>query len=631
MKALRELLVKIGFDVDDSKLNKIEDKINHFGEAVNALSRDIEANIQSLNKSGKASNKLDETVKKNIKTKDKLSKKIIKSSQVIKVFSKHIDKTTQAIGELSLVYGGLGLALGGVVATVNTQVESLDRLAKSANLTIEQLQKLSLAGREFNLPVEDVQDIVYNVAVRAQEVKDGSTDQIEAFERLGVNVFDENDNIKQGLQLFYEFSDAIKNTPNSTERVEALDRILGDVGVRNTSFLELGSLKIQEMGDRLQGIQGVIDSEYTNNIKEMNTQFREFVLNIQGIAIAVSKALTPKIKEVLEEINNIIDENRTEIIHDVIDNIELLSSILGYSAKTLLLFGKAANALMYPVGGASNAIKLLAGTFFLLKIGQATQGVFGLVRAYFSMRTAANAAALAQLKAFAVPIAIGAAIAGIVLIIEDLYKYLEGKPSVTGYLLKDLEGSIEKYEKWLDELANKLEKKIDSVIEYIEKNDTKIIAMAEKIIKTIFKLAVVAVRLLFTTVKTIYKNMFKKFFKYTPVGFVYEKIKDKYNELEQSGKLQEKLDYFGKILQNTSMIPEIPTTSVNLKTTTEIREKAIEQKKNNNITNNININVEKKDMGNVEINEDIIAKKVAEELEKVFKNIDPANRLHEVR
>ena len=77
------------------------------------------------------------------------------------------------------------------------------------------------------------------------------------------------------------------------------------------------------------------------------------------------------------------------------------------------------------------AIQLLIAANLLAGIGRVVQGLGLLGRAAF----------LAQLKMFAVPLAIGAALAAAFLIIEDLVGYFQGRDSLTGHILEQF-GSI---------------------------------------------------------------------------------------------------------------------------------------------------------------------------------------------
>lgn len=88
----------------------------------------------------------------------------------------------------------------------------------------------------------------------------------------------------------------------------------------------------------------------------------------------------------------------------------------------------------------------LFGAQFLITMGTGLQALTGMINGF---KLLGNSALGAQLKAIAVPLAIGAAFAGILLVIEDIFSFFKGDSSILGDAIDSWDNSTRKWRRTL--------------------------------------------------------------------------------------------------------------------------------------------------------------------------------------
>lgn len=215
------------------------------------------------------------------------------------------------------------------------------------------------------------------------------------------------------------------------------------------SMVEAGKVGFDDVYKSLQRLTG--EGGRLNNLmaKQSGTLggIASNVLDtLEQIVVAVGKrGLLGRAKTFLQGILQTLETNREKIIEGTHHAIELVAMALEHIIRVGRGAWQIFDGMAQAVGGSRKALELLIKAMFIIVsakmlflLGKMASGVGGLAMAFVGL---GDAALRAQIKIAAIAIAIGAAIAGIALIIEDVVAYFQGRKSVTGYILKDL-GSL---------------------------------------------------------------------------------------------------------------------------------------------------------------------------------------------
>jgi len=165
--------------------------------------------------------------------------------------------------------------------------------------------------------------------------------------------------------------------------------------------------------------------------------------NFTILAIEIGQDLLPEAKKIATQILEWIDANKELLKQRVLRFVQALvkmaKSLFSVLENVFLIL----KSLTLAFGGLENVLLTLIrafSAFIALKlafyIGSLVANI-GMVTAAFAKMGAAGL--LAQAKLLLIPIAIGAAIAAIALIIEDIVSYFQGKDSITGRIVQQMQ------------------------------------------------------------------------------------------------------------------------------------------------------------------------------------------------
>ena len=185
---------------------------------------------------------------------------------------------------------------------------------------------------------------------------------------------------------------------------------------------------------------------FANLMEKQSHSFLGIISNIKDwiniVAIDIGNELLPVAKDLLNTFMEWATENKDFIKGELLKFFKtLVDMIFGMINVGKAFFG-ILSGIVHLFGDWNTAIsmttKLLTvflGLGLLYGIGLIAQGLYGLTAAWYAM---GSAAMFAQLKMMLIPLAIGAVIAAIALIAEDIYAFTQGRDSVFGRFVQGL-------------------------------------------------------------------------------------------------------------------------------------------------------------------------------------------------
>lgn len=246
--------------------------------------------------------------------------------------------------------------------------------------------------------------------------------------------------------------------------IHELAKTLGVADKQVQEMVENGKVGFDQVWKSLQNVTG--EGGRFNNLMARQSQtlggmVSNVIDTIQLLIVDLGKkGLLGRAKEFVSGFLAMLESNREAILDNMVKAIELVISAMEkiiWVAKGVWqvfrgltsVFGGTQKALMLVVKG----MFLLVSARMLFLLGKMGIGIAGLARSWMM---AGNAALWAQIKMAAIPIAIGAGIAILALAIEDIIGYFQGRKSVTGLILDNLEGIGAKFEAFLGPILDKV-------------------------------------------------------------------------------------------------------------------------------------------------------------------------------
>ena len=309
---------------------------------------------------------------------------------------------------LGFVKGLLLAAGGGAVLRSLTSgyAQGADAIAKFATATgvsTETYQGLSHAVQIGGTTTDNLNKSLLQLGKRSYEAASGNKALAKIFkEDLKIDIKDTNGVLKTADQLFIEMGDGMKRLAGTQKETGVAMNILGRSGATLLPTFKEGSEGIRKLIAEAKKLGIVLTPKQLKAAENYNDAMLRFKSVIGGLKNQIGAALVPSITKAMDSMRKWWAEG---------NNAERVLQALKVAAI-------ATGAALTYLGGAFAVEKLQQ---FVLWIGK---GI-----------TALRTMGLTALKTYARLFFIVTAIAAVILAVEDLIGFMEGKDSITGRLI----------------------------------------------------------------------------------------------------------------------------------------------------------------------------------------------------
>ncbi|OYY40452.1 MAG: hypothetical protein B7Y08_18480 [Rhodospirillales bacterium 24-66-33] len=164
---------------------------------------------------------------------------------------------TRALGPLSVLL--LAAAAARKVFTAGLNAGNLGEEAEQVGLNTDQLQAYRLAGAQAGIQAEQFDAALTKLTRTVGAANDGSKEQIDLFERLGVKLLDNEGGLRKTADLMPEIARGLLKVGSETERNAMLQDLFGRSGMKMVTVLGLlaeGNEKLVDTAKQQNAIIG---------------------------------------------------------------------------------------------------------------------------------------------------------------------------------------------------------------------------------------------------------------------------------------------------------------------------------------------------------------------------------------
>lgn len=332
---------------------------------------------------------------------------------------------------LVLTYGAA--KLGGLIRDAATAGDRFAKMGRQIGVSAEEMQEIGYAANRSGADLEQVRAALAKTNLAAFQASKGNQEAADKFRTLGVSVKNADGSLKGSTQLLEEIADKIAQVEDPTKRTALAMRIFEEEGSKLIPFLEGGGQGLRDLRARARELGHVIDNETAAASEGLVDSLTDLNLSSQGVFQRLGAALIPTMKRLADSTTNALIRNRALIDR----GINALAKAVDFGARKFIQYSDLFELVATNAGVVKTALTglgVLAGGFLLAKLGAATMALWAMVTGF---NAAGAAALLAQAKALLLPIVVGAAIAALVLIIDDFITAVQGGKSVIGELIEE--------------------------------------------------------------------------------------------------------------------------------------------------------------------------------------------------
>lgn len=205
--------------------------------------------------------------------------------------NKNINSTQTAMKKLAGAFAGV-FAVRQLVQFGNEALQIADSLGKTAvaaGVGVEFLQKYQFAAQQAGIETEKFNKALKFFSKGIGEATQGKGLAKEAFEDLGVSIFDVGGNTKKTEKLFIEFFTALEKVSSESRRSALLAETFGaKVGIDMANLIKDGVASLEDLAEAATGVfseETIADAERFNDT--MNILKRQVLQPIQSLFIQI--------------------------------------------------------------------------------------------------------------------------------------------------------------------------------------------------------------------------------------------------------------------------------------------------------------------------------------------------------
>jgi len=218
---------------------------------------------------------------------------------------------TKGVAKVGLAATGAATALA---ALVKVNVDFMDKLGKTANklgIEVEFLQAMRFAAEQTGVKVEALDMGLQRFIRRAAEAAKGTGESKRAFEQLGIQLKDNDGNLRDVRDILFDVADGLENTKDSGERVRLAFKFFDSEGVSLVSTLKEGADGLRAFEQQAENLGIIISKQsiakaemFADSLNVLKKQFTALTANISAAFIPILEDVATTLSTMLTDMKD---------------------------------------------------------------------------------------------------------------------------------------------------------------------------------------------------------------------------------------------------------------------------------------------------------------------------------------
>jgi hypothetical protein len=311
------------------------------------------------------------------------------------------------------------------VSTAKSAIET-DKLADKLRITSDELQLLELAAQSSGLEVNELSKSFDTFNVKLSQTGAASAKMTKDLSGLAISTKDQNGNLKSSFTLYEEVASKISTIEDPIRRAGLSLRLLGTTNNELVSLFDDSNQSFQKQREEIEKLGYVINTDGIRTSKQFIKSWNSLKIIIDGVKKELSIKFMPVFSELINNFKLWYGANRKLISQNIGAVIRIISSTLSLLLNVVKLILTPINALIKLFGGLDNVLNVLSYTLGILMIPR----ILAFANAVRVLTVALLANPVTWLTAAFVGLA---AVVG--LLIDDFLHWKDGNESLIGDLL----------------------------------------------------------------------------------------------------------------------------------------------------------------------------------------------------
>ena len=254
---------------------------------------------------------------KAIEQQNALKREIIATEQELKNYQSQIkllpvelQKVADVSGQvaektrgLSTASAAVGAAMLGNAYNAAKSADDLNTLSKQTGFTVEELQKMQYASDLVDVSMDTMTGSVKKLT---KNMSSGS----EVFETLGVAIYDQNGEMRDATDVWYDSIAALSKIQNETERDAVSMDLFGKSAMDMAGIVDDGGAALKAAGDEAEDLGLILSGETINAANQFNDQMDKLKARTSAAFMeagaALAEELVPALEKAVEAITKVL-------------------------------------------------------------------------------------------------------------------------------------------------------------------------------------------------------------------------------------------------------------------------------------------------------------------------------------
>ena len=255
----------------------------------------------------------------------------------------------QSLKGLSMVAGAIDVALAGLAYKSGAAADDLNTLSKVTGIGTDALQKYKLSADLVDVSVEAIAKSQQKLKKNMLGALDGTNDQAQYFEQLGVNITNADGSLRDAGDVFDETIEALGKMTNETERDAIAMALMGKSATELNPLIEDGGETYKRVADLManNGLE-IVDQETIDKANQFNDYLDEIKATWGAAISTIGMQLAGYLAPVLEKVAGFLEKVAgwlSTLSPEVLTVIGIIAGVVAAIAPLLIVFGKIAFAI----------------------------------------------------------------------------------------------------------------------------------------------------------------------------------------------------------------------------------------------------------------------------------------------
>lgn len=217
----------------------------------------------------------------------------------------------KAIAGLGAAAAGAATAVFGMTAKAAYSADEINTLSKQTGLSTETIQKFQFATEQIDVSMDTLTGSMAKLTRNMSSARDGSKTTKEAFEKLGVQITDNNGELRDNEDVFNDAINALGKMKNETERDALAMKLFGKSAQDLNPLILGGADALKTLGKQAEDAGLILGQDSLDNLNAFSDAMDTFKATLSGSGSLFATAFAGPLAEGVNSVTGYLQQLTT--------------------------------------------------------------------------------------------------------------------------------------------------------------------------------------------------------------------------------------------------------------------------------------------------------------------------------